>query len=82
MCLNSSIHAIYHLTHTIVLTYLVLCTHVQSTVIWLTKWAITPLDWIKMHPKSVPSSFIGAIILPHEINNVYGRFSRHIPGKM
>jgi hypothetical protein len=22
--------------------------------------AITPLDWIKMHPKSVPSSFLGA----------------------
>jgi hypothetical protein len=22
--------------------------------------AIKPLDWIKMHPKTVPSSFLGA----------------------
>ncbi len=37
MCLSGGIHyAIYRLTHTIVLTYLVLCTHVQSTVIRLT----------------------------------------------
>jgi hypothetical protein len=36
MCLNSSVHAIYHLTHTMVLTYLVLCTHVKGTVIQLT----------------------------------------------
>ncbi len=29
--------------------------------------AITPLDWIQTHPKSVPSSFLGASILPQEL---------------
>jgi hypothetical protein len=29
--------------------------------------AMTPLDWIKTHPKSVPSSFLGASILPQEL---------------
>jgi hypothetical protein len=32
----------------------------------ISKWATTPLDWIRMHPKSVPSSFLGASILPQE----------------
>jgi hypothetical protein len=36
LCLNGSAHAIYCLTNTIVLTYLVLCTHVQSAVLQLT----------------------------------------------
>jgi hypothetical protein len=36
MCLNGSVHAIYRLTHTIVLMYLILCTHVQSKAIQLT----------------------------------------------
>jgi hypothetical protein len=35
-----------------------------------------------MHPKPVPSSFLGAIILPQESNDGYGRFSRHIPFSM
>jgi hypothetical protein len=26
----------------------------------ISKWAITPLDWFKMHPKSVPSSLLGS----------------------
>jgi hypothetical protein len=29
--------------------------------------AIRPLDWIQTHPKSVPSSFLGASILPQEL---------------
>jgi hypothetical protein len=29
--------------------------------------AVTPLDWIKTHPKSVPSSFLGASIPPQEL---------------
>ncbi len=29
--------------------------------------AIKPLDWIQTHPKSVPSSFLGASILPQEL---------------
>jgi hypothetical protein len=48
----------------------------------ISKWAITPLDWIKMHPKFVQSSFLGASILPQRVNDGNGRFSRHIPGKM
>jgi hypothetical protein len=33
----------------------------------ISKQAITPLDWIKMHLKSVPSSFWGASILPQKL---------------
>ena len=29
--------------------------------------AIRLLDWIQMHPKSVPSSFLGASLLPQEL---------------
>jgi hypothetical protein len=29
--------------------------------------AIRPLDWIQAHPKSVPSSFLGASALPQEL---------------
>jgi hypothetical protein len=44
----------------------------------ISTWAVTPLDWIKIHPTSVPSSFLEAGILPQKINNGYGRLSRHI----
>jgi hypothetical protein len=37
--------------------------------------AITPLDWIKMPPKSVPSSFLEAST-PTRVNNGNSRFSR------
>jgi hypothetical protein len=46
------------------------------------KWAITPLDCIKTHPKSVPLSFLGESILLQKVNDGYGMFSRHIPGKI
>jgi hypothetical protein len=29
-------------------------------------WAITPLDWIQMHPKFEPSSFLGEYIPPRD----------------
>jgi hypothetical protein len=48
----------------------------------ISTWNITPLNWIKTHPKSVPSSFLGASTLPQVINNGYGRFSIPISGKM
>ncbi len=35
----------------------------------------TPWDWSKTHPKSVPSSFLGAIT-PTRVNAGNGRFSR------
>jgi hypothetical protein len=43
-------------------------------------WAITPSDWIKMHPKSAPLYFLGASLL-QETTNGYCRFSRHFPRK-
>jgi hypothetical protein len=36
LCLNGNVHTIYHLVHTMVLTYLVHRTHIQSIVIQLT----------------------------------------------
>jgi hypothetical protein len=57
-------------------------THAPYQPPLISTWANTPLDWIKMHPKFVLSSFLGASILPQETNDGYGRLSRHIPGKM
>jgi hypothetical protein len=41
--------------------------------------AIRPLDWTKMHPKSVPSSFLGAF--PQELTmEMAGPPGNHIVG--
>ncbi len=43
--------------------------------------AIRSLDWIQMHPKSVPSSFLGASILPQELTmETAGSPDNHIIG--
>jgi hypothetical protein len=43
--------------------------------------AIRPLDWIQMHPKSVPSSFLGASILQQELTmETAGSPDNHIVG--
>ncbi len=43
--------------------------------------AIRPLDWIQTHPKSVPSSFLGASVLPQELTmETTGSPDNHIVG--
>jgi hypothetical protein len=43
--------------------------------------AIRPLDWIQTHPKSVPSSFLGASILQQELTiETAGSLDNHIVG--
>ncbi len=45
----------------------------------LSSKAIRPLDWIQAHPKSVPSSFLGASILPQELTmETAGSSDNHI----
>jgi hypothetical protein len=43
--------------------------------------AFVPIDWIQMHPKFAPSSFLGENILL-EITDGHCRFSRLIPRKI
>jgi hypothetical protein len=43
--------------------------------------AIRPLDWIQMHPKAVPSSFLGASMLSQELTmKTAGSPDNHIVG--